>query len=105
MTGHPHRNKPISAVTGKETDAELRELIIKFTQRYSGCTSRQKCQIRSLSGLTFASLSNLVKEFNRDFCLDILKGPCACRERDSNGSGQTHKITTPAVTSPPQTAT
>jgi hypothetical protein len=87
MSAHPHKHKAISAITGKETDAELREMIIKCTQRYSGCTSRQKCLIRALSGLTFATLGNLVKAFNRDFCLEILKGTCACRDRDLGGNG------------------
>jgi 3-deoxy-D-arabino-heptulosonate 7-phosphate (DAHP) synthase class II len=68
-------------ITGMETDAELRQMIIRFTQKYAGCTSRQKCMIRSLSGLTFATLQNLVQGFNRDFCLQILSTGCGCHKQ------------------------
>ena len=88
MPGNPHNHKNLPVVTGGETDAELQEMIIKLTQKYSACSNRQKCMIRALSGLTFASLDNLVKGFNRDFCLEILNAACACRERDLARAGE-----------------
>jgi hypothetical protein len=76
--------KPPPAVTGKETDAELQALILRFTQKYSDCTSREKCMIRSLSGLTFNTLQTVVKGFKREFCLEILRAECTCRKEDTS---------------------
>jgi hypothetical protein len=82
MDGNLHNREPLSAVTGGETDAELRDLIVKLTQKYSGCHNRQKCMLRVLSGLTYISLGNLVKGFSRELCVEILNSPCACQARD-----------------------
>jgi len=70
-------------LTGQETDAELQALILRFTQKYSDCVSREKCMIRSLSGLTFNTLQTVVKGFKREFCLEILRADCECRRNDA----------------------
>jgi hypothetical protein len=76
--------KKTGTLPAKESVAEMQALIKCQVQEFSGCKNRQQCMIRSLSGLTFASLQTLVKGFKRELCVDILKGECACRKQAAN---------------------
>jgi len=71
--------KFLPAYTGEETDAELRELILHFTENCSVEHSRPECVFRSLTGLTHASLEDLVNGLSREACLQLLADECACR--------------------------
>jgi hypothetical protein len=66
----------IKQLNGNETDEELRALILKSTLQHRGCSCRKNCMIRSFAGLSFATLQNLVSDFSREFCLQILGTRC-----------------------------
>ena len=82
MTLNAKQNAVRPTLTGDESVAELREMILDLTVRYSGCKFRHNFYIRLLSGLTYASCSNLLNGFDREFCLEILNEYCNCLNED-----------------------
>jgi|ERR1035437_1625284 hypothetical protein len=81
MSSNGSDEKFLPACTGEETDEELRALIIHLTANCSVSLSRDACVFRPLTGLTYASLHNVVNGLSRETCLQMLAEECACRNR------------------------
>jgi hypothetical protein len=64
----------------RQTDAELRKLIMGMTLGSRNDHSQRNCTIRILSGLSYASQNNLVNGMSREVCLEILDEPCSCHK-------------------------
>ena len=74
--------EPWSLLTGQETLAELRNLIVRFSQ---ACPTEQRhfgCPFCILSGLSYASLTNLVRDLSQEVCLDLFKQASEFHSKD-----------------------
>lgn len=77
--------KLMSAITGNETDHELRALVLRFTEHYECDQSADHNPFRMLSGLSRESLHRLIADMNRETMLFLFESECECRNRKPVG--------------------
>ena len=68
-----------SFVDGKESDQELRKLIIEIVLQCPQGETHFHCPFRILSGLSHDSLTTLVKTMPRNACLSLFEMERECR--------------------------
>ena len=73
--------EPLSLITGQETVEELREMIIAFAEACPTGQNHIFCPFRILSGLSYDSLTNLVRHISRESCVGLFEQELACRSR------------------------
>jgi hypothetical protein len=71
--------KLLSAVTGNESDAELREMALRFTEGHQTCPHHCECPFGLLTSLTFNSLRQTVDNLPRQVILDFFEMEHECR--------------------------
>lgn len=69
----------LSAVTGEETDEELRALAVNFTGQCPVGRQHCQCPFRLLNAISYASLKNLLASMNRESLLELFAMECDCR--------------------------
>ncbi|HUC86071.1 MAG TPA: hypothetical protein VL970_12815 [Candidatus Acidoferrales bacterium] len=72
------------AVTGDESDDELREMVVEFASEYFGCQNDIDCPFRRLNGLTFNSLRHLLEGMDRPSILGLFDLECESRNREAS---------------------
>jgi hypothetical protein len=83
---------PLSAITGNETDAQLRELILEFVQNCPAELSHPHCPFRMLNTLSRDSFRNLVEGMSRETMVFLFDTECECRNQARhNGVGCARK--------------
>ena len=70
---------PLSLLTGTETLAELRNLIINYSEACPEGLHYPHSPFRMLSGLSYASLCNLVNHLPYDTCVSLFDQELECR--------------------------
>ena len=75
------QGEALSLITGRESVEELRELIIDFSEACPAGQNHPHCPFRILSGLSFVSLENLVKNMPRETCINIFDQELKCRSQ------------------------
>jgi len=80
--------EPQSLIAGTETLAELREVIVGFSEGCPAGRNHPHCPFRLLSGLSYDSLTNLVNSMSRETCLDLFQQELQCRSQ-AGGPGRT----------------
>lgn len=73
--------KPLSLLTGQETLAELRNMIVELSREGPTGLENPGCPFRMMSGLTYASLTNLVNHMPREACVDLFEMELNCRSK------------------------
>jgi hypothetical protein len=63
----------LSAITGHESDEELRELVLEFCRRCPAHMQHNHCPFHLLGGLPPDTLKNLVKDMNRQTMLYLFE--------------------------------
>lgn len=76
--------KLLSAVAGSETDLELREMVLRFTDGHLTCPQRSECPFHLLTGLTYNSLKQTVENLPRQVMLDFFEMEHECRNARQN---------------------
>ena len=76
----------LSAITGSESDAELRELITNLACHCFECGSRAHCPFQMLNKLTYESRKQLVDTMQRPTMLMLFETELECRTRYASGS-------------------
>ena len=71
--------KPLSAITGEETEKELRALAVSFTGQCPAGRQHCQCPFRLLNAISYASLNNLLNGMNRESLLELFAMECECR--------------------------
>ena len=71
--------KPLSAITGEETDEELRALAVSFTGQCPAGRQHCQCPFRLLNAISYASLNHLLGSMNRGSLLELFAMECECR--------------------------
>ena len=71
-------------LTGRETDAELRELVMKFSQQCPVGELNRNCPFYTLSGLHYASLKSIVDGMRRESMLGMFEDELQCRKLHSD---------------------
>lgn len=72
----------LSAISGNETDAELREIITRFVEFQCPIHEQQEgCPFQTLGGLTHASLNHFIAELKRDSLLFLFAAELECRSK------------------------
>jgi len=72
---------PKSVLTGRETDTELRELVMKFSQQCPVGELNRHCPFYTLSGLHYASLKSIVDGMSRASLLAMFEDELQCRRQ------------------------
>jgi hypothetical protein len=83
--------EPLSLLTGKETLAELKRMILVLCQVCPGGRNHPHCPFRVLSGLSHFSASRLIQAMPRESCLHLFEMELQCRSQNE----------TPCRTQPP----
>ncbi len=78
--------KFLSAVTGEETDGELREMAIRFTDKCPANQQRCHCPFRSLNHHYHVSVKALVTGMTRAALLSLFELECEVRNTDAVAS-------------------
>jgi hypothetical protein len=73
LTARGPGGEPLSLLTGQETLAELRNLIIQFSRECPEGRRNPGCPFCMMSGLTDASLTNVVNRLSREACVDLFQ--------------------------------
>ena len=69
MTNPGAEGKFSSIITGQETDAELRQMVLEFSNRCPLAQTHAKCPFCMLGGLSRTTLENLVYGMKREAML------------------------------------
>jgi hypothetical protein len=72
----------LCAITGEETDAELREVAIQFTCACPTREQRRGCPFRTLQTLYHVSAKALISSMTRAALLSLFELECEVRNRD-----------------------
>ncbi len=73
--------KLLPATTGKESEAELKEMVLWFTEKCPRQQYHQHCPFRILEGLSYNSLQNLVNGLSREAALGLFELEHICRNQ------------------------
>ncbi len=76
--------KFVSPLEGGETDAELREMTIQFTEKCPAGEHHSHCPFRVLSGVSYAALTNLVASMNHESLIELFEMERECRNHHSS---------------------
>jgi len=71
--------KYLPAYTGSESDAELRDLILRLVENCSDCHSHKQCVFRPLKKIHNPTLTYIISKLNRPGLIGILNDECDCR--------------------------
>jgi hypothetical protein len=71
--------QPLPAITGQESDADLREMILQMSGACPLNHSCLHCPFRILQGLSYSSLNKIVDSLDRASCLELFNLEQACR--------------------------
>ena len=63
----------MSLITGEETLEELRNMIVELSEACPSGWNQPHSPFQILSGLSYASLTNLVKNLPRESCLNLFE--------------------------------
>lgn len=74
----------LSFLTGQEPVADLRNMIVHYSQTCPVTQNDPQGPFRILSSLDYASLTALVKEMSRETCLNLFEQEFECRSRSGN---------------------
>jgi hypothetical protein len=69
----------LALINGDEPDEQLQEMIVDLSQQCPVSLGNTDCPFYILSGLSYASLTTLVKSFSRHTCLDLFDLELYCR--------------------------
>ena len=86
--------KLLPATTGKESEAELKEMVLWFTEKCPRKQHHQHCPFRMLEGLSYTSLQDVVDGLSREAALGLFElehicrnnQPKICQSPDANGT-------------------
>ena len=73
--------KYLPAITGRETDEDLREMVFLMSQSCPLNLACLHCPFRILQGLSHASLNKTVAGLDRTGCLELFALENACRNQ------------------------
>ena len=79
MTTLGPEGKLLSAITGDESDAELRRLVVKLSNQCPLEKDHEDCPFRMLQGLSNVALENVVNQMDRQTLLELFKRETECR--------------------------
>lgn len=71
--------KPLSALTGQETDAELRELALHFSQQCPVGRHNRCCPFRTLNGVSYGTVKNIISQMSRESLRAMFEDERLCR--------------------------
>jgi hypothetical protein len=73
-----------SLLTGSETVEELREIIVHLCHACPAKNNHAHCPFRTMSGLSFHAIANLVKNLPRESCLNLFEMELKCRSQQES---------------------
>lgn len=76
-------NPGVTRPTGEETDAQLREMVIRNVDKCNAETGGTHCPFRVLRGLTSTTLKNTLLEMKRKALLELFDMACECRKTNN----------------------
>ena len=75
--------KLLSAITGEEPDAALREMAFKFANKCLVGKSHAHCPFFAIGGLSNPAILNLINTMDRHSLLGLFELECECRNSPS----------------------
>jgi len=76
--------EPCSVLTGQETDEELRELALRFSQQCPIGELSRHCPFYLLNGLHYATAKDIVDKMSRQSLLEMFDEERQCRKKHSD---------------------
>jgi hypothetical protein len=73
--------KYLPVITGRESDEDLREMVLQMSQSCPLNLACLHCPFRILQGLSYASLNKTVAGLDRTGCLELFALESACRNQ------------------------
>ena len=75
------RGEPLSLITQRETLAELREMILEFSEACPAGQNHPHCPFRIMAGLSYDSLVSLINHLPQEACVNLFDQELACRSQ------------------------
>ena len=82
--------EPRSVLTGRETDAELRELALKFSRQCPVGELNRRCPFYTLNGLHHETIRSIVEQMSRESLIEMFEDERICRREHRSGCFQPH---------------
>ncbi|MDR3456838.1 MAG: hypothetical protein P4N60_05290 [Verrucomicrobiae bacterium] len=76
--------EPGSVLTGRETDAELRELAYRFSQQCPIGELNRHCPFHTLNGLHHATTRDVLDKMNRASLMEMFEDERLCRKEHAD---------------------